>query len=304
MCSRDPRSARFADVRNGAPGDAPSAYRRFFIIGSPRTGTTLVRLVLESHSQIACFDEWRSYMALATNDYDAPEDVRYLGFKIPAWTEQLADDHVIDPITNDPTVQQFYQGDPCIFMLRDVRDVVASMYKHEFDLIRPIIEKIRAKINQNQTFRQRFIDELAFIDSLPDPQLALGALYWKDKTLVIFDYVRAGLPMLGVRYEDLTAAPDQQLRRMVRFLDVPWEDGLLDHPSHPHGELSTDGLAAGLTDPKRSIDTSSIRSWEKSFSPDQLREIMTVAGDLNDRIHVAEQFDPELQRILSAHRVA
>jgi hypothetical protein len=292
------QTAQPVDARNGQLAVAPPTYKRFFILGSARTGTTLLRLVLESHSQIACFDEWRSYISLATQEYEAPEGVRYLGFKIPAWTEQLSDEVVSDPITNDRSVQQFYRGDRGIFMLRDVREVVASMYT--ISLIDQLLDTVQAKLDQQPAFSQKYARELAVVSTSSHPRLALGALYWKDKTLALFDYVRAGLPILGVRYEDLTAAPERQLRRIVRFLDLPWEDGLLDHPSHPHGELDSTGMAIAGTDPGRAIDAASIRSWERCFSDEQVAAIMAVAGDLNERIHTAATLDPEVQRILSA----
>jgi hypothetical protein len=276
--------------------------RRFFIIGSARTGTTLLRLVLESHSQIACFDEWRSYLALATGEYEIPADVYYLGFKIPAWTEELTEAYIADPITDDRTVPQFYRNDPCIFMLRDVREVVASM--HSIALLEQIVSKLQSKIERSATFRARFRRELDVILSSQHPQLALAALYWKDKTLALFDYVGAGLPVLGVRYEDLTAAPGAQLRRIIHFLGLTWEDNLLDHPSHPHGELDSHGMAIAMTDPNRPIDTASIRSWEKAFSCEQVDAIMAVAEDTNTRIHSTPIIDPALRRILEAHTMA
>jgi Sulfotransferase family len=37
---------------------------RFFILGCQRTGTTLMRLVLESHPDVFCYDELKSYAVL------------------------------------------------------------------------------------------------------------------------------------------------------------------------------------------------------------------------------------------------
>jgi hypothetical protein len=187
-------------------------------------------------------------------------------------------------------------------MLRDVREVVASMFT--VGLLEQLNDTVAAKIEQRGDFRERFRAELATIEESPHPDLALGALYWKEKTLAIFEYDRIGLPMLGVRYEDLTSDPQGQLRRIVRFLDVPWEEGLLDHPSHPHGELDSSGLAIAMTDPKRAIDRASVRSWERTFGPEQLAAIMAVAGDTNQRIHTDHVVDSRLRRILDAYASA
>src|SRR5437016_4600645 len=63
--------------------------RRFYILGCQRTGTTLMRLVLECHSKILCFGEVRGYQALANNERTIPYGKEIVGFKIPRWTEQF-----------------------------------------------------------------------------------------------------------------------------------------------------------------------------------------------------------------------
>jgi hypothetical protein len=37
---------------------------RFFILGCQRSGTTLLRLILESHPDIFCYDEIKAYAVL------------------------------------------------------------------------------------------------------------------------------------------------------------------------------------------------------------------------------------------------
>lgn len=48
----------------------PPDCRRFFITGCQRSGTTLLRLILEGHQDIRCFDETRSYGVLAGQQAD------------------------------------------------------------------------------------------------------------------------------------------------------------------------------------------------------------------------------------------
>lgn len=47
---------------------------------------------------------------------------RVVGFKVPKWTEMLG-----EPAPADPQAAGVYQGEPIVFLLRDVRDTVASM---------------------------------------------------------------------------------------------------------------------------------------------------------------------------------
>ena len=62
---------------------------RFLIAGCQRSGTTLMRLLLGSHSDITCIDEILSYEVLAGTRSSPATGLT--GFKIPVWTEQLAE---------------------------------------------------------------------------------------------------------------------------------------------------------------------------------------------------------------------
>ncbi|CAN5895021.1 hypothetical protein BH23ACT10_BH23ACT10_06850 [soil metagenome] len=67
----------------------------------------------------------------------------------------------------------------------------------------------------------------------------------------------------GLRYEDLVSDPRTQLRCLVDFLDIPWEDGLVD----AHGSVTLPGR---LGDPtrreRRIVDTRSINRWPKTLA--------------------------------------
>ncbi|HZT83276.1 MAG TPA: sulfotransferase, partial [Gemmataceae bacterium] len=162
---------------------------RFFIVGCQRSGTTLLRLVLECHPLVACYDEDTAYKALQEGCRCPPPGKRLAGFKIPRWTEQLG-----EPVCRDEglaeTAAGLYQGEPLVFVLRDVRDVVASMHKLRMTerqtwlefCARPILE---AKLRRPE-FRERYAPEIAALRACGDSPFAAGALYWKYKTQSVF----------------------------------------------------------------------------------------------------------------------
>ena len=100
--------------------------RRFFITGCQRSGTTLLRLILGSHSKIYCYDEYFAYARLRDGNAPEAEGCEWVGFKIPRWSEQLSDP-VLGDEGHEVVAKNFYEGEPIFFLIRDVRDVVASM---------------------------------------------------------------------------------------------------------------------------------------------------------------------------------
>lgn len=258
---------------------------RFFIIGSQRGGTTLMRLVLECHPRIRCFDETRSYAALASGNYEVPCDGSLVGFKIPRWTEQLKSEIAKDP---DQTEQayQFYRQDPALFVLRDVRDNVVSMQQLKMgrdNWINLAAKPILAGKLAQPEFLERF-GKYAEKAKKIGSAAALGALYWRYKTQAFFDYAELGWPVLPVHYERLVTSPEPVLRRTIDFLGLEWDPALLKHQSQKHTEIFENGLAMGNTNPERAIDARSVGQWKRELSAADLAAIQDIAGDLNDRV--------------------
>src|SRR4051794_21556152 len=102
--------------------------RRFFVAGCQRSGTTLLRLLLECHPRGYCFGEAVGYRVLAGLPFEVPAGRSWVGFKIPRWTECLGDDVAWDEGLAE-RVEDLYRGEPIVFLTRDVRDTVASMRK-------------------------------------------------------------------------------------------------------------------------------------------------------------------------------
>lgn len=271
-----------ANLRPEAHGRGETTRSRFFIAGSQRSGTTLARLVLESHPEVFCHDELEGYTVLAEGTCRA--EARRVGFKVPKWTEMLG-----EPAPADPQAAGVYQGEPIVFLLRDVRDTVASMSRLRSTVDqswlrawgRPILE---GAIADRPGFAERFDREIGLLRDLGESDLAVGALYWKFKTIAYFDHVERGRPVCPLPYERLTADPEPELRRVVDFLGLAWHPAVLDHPHQAHREVFENGLTVGHTDPGRSIDARSVGLWRGLFSASDERTILKMAGDLNERV--------------------
>lgn len=86
---------------------------------------------------------------------------------------------------------------------------------------------------------------------------------------------RRGLPGHTVRYENLTADPAGETRRLCAFLGVPWEPGMLDYGRHRHGDL-----VRGLGDWSDKIRTGMIQQPRPIPAVELPRELRELAVDL------------------------
>jgi hypothetical protein len=283
--SRQPDWFGPGTLRSDVPAEKKRG--RFFITGCQRSGTTLLRLVLECHPEIFCFDESRAYGALVAGYCDMPAGKRLAGFKIPRWTEALLQDPLVDVFLG-VHVRGVYQGDPILFLYRDVRDTVASMLKLKITPELNWLERYgRMYVEQQmrpENLGRRYAREHALVRQLGNAAHAAAALIWKYKTQSYFDYRQRGWPVCLVSYDRLVSSPEAQLRRILAFLQLPWDPSLLDHHRLSHPEILEDGKTIGSTDPHRPISVDSVGQWQQLFQPQEVEEILTLAGDLNQKM--------------------
>ncbi len=260
---------------------------RFFILGCQRTGTTLMRLILEAHPDVFCYDELKSYAVLQKSLLKDLPRARLIGFKIPRWTEQLTCQVLFDEGPEGPC-DNFYGGEKILFLLRDVRDTISSMFKLKAGQsnwcetwVSPIIE---AKLVREKTFRARYSAEWDVIESCSRRLVGLSALYWKYKTHAFFLYRAKGFPVLPVSYEQLVTNPRPTLQSISAHLGIPFHQNLLRHNEFQHTELFGNGLTLGNTDPGKPIQKTSVGQWARYLSDEDIELIARISGDLPARV--------------------
>ena len=256
--------------------------RRAFVAGCQRSGTTLLRFLLGAHPGVRSVDEAAAYPEL-TGAAPAPAGDQLAVYKIPRFAEQLLAADVRDELYG--SAPQFYRREPVVFVVRDPRDVVASMCSLKAGRDRSWIDAYgRAMLEHRLAARPEFVARHgARCDALRRrdwPPHLTAALYWQVRNEALPAYLAAGLPVLPLGYERLVAEPRPALQAICRRFGLTWDERMLRHQEVEHDQLDANGLAIGNSDPKRAIDRDSVGRHRKLLAPDAAAEVTAATDDL------------------------
>lgn len=266
--------------------------RRFFISGCQRSGTTLMRLVLESHPMVHCFDEELGYRflideACGSKTYHYTKSgISLVGFKIPRFAEQLLRKEFDD--VDYGQCPSFYHSQPIVHLVRNPLDTVASMMTLKVPGGKTWVDlygrAILSHMFKDSSTLDRFGDQYQIVVDTGLSGHKVGALYWCIKNQGLLDLLEADCPVQAVPYETFVSHPESVLRKICEFLSIPWRKELLFHSRYTHGELDEKGLAIGGTNPRRSIDVTSVGRYTKILSPEQVTDVLEIADSMSQRI--------------------
>ncbi|MBS0384967.1 MAG: sulfotransferase [Proteobacteria bacterium] len=182
-----------------------------FLVGFPRSGTTLLDQILSSHSRLYCMEE-REVFAESVADLAAadapPADLDIEKRRSTYWarvTEPLGGRLLVDKLPLNivflPLIARVFPDAKIILALRDPRDAVLSCFQQRFGM--------------NAAMAQ-------FLD-LPN-----AASYY-DLMMSLMEACRARLTLAvhQVRYEDVVADLEREARALASFLELPFEPGML-----------------------------------------------------------------------------
>lgn len=192
----------------------PPRQKVSFLVGFPRSGTTLLDTFLLGHSDVDVLEEKQLVGAAAqvTGSIENLPDVtiQLLQRARQTYFERLSehidpdfDGLVIDKFPLDigaaPLIHAMFPGAPIIFAQRHPCDVVLSAFLQPFGVV-------------------NFSDIEAAAD-------------YYDAMMSTWEASRQALPLNvhTVVYEDLVRDPESTLRAAVSFLGLEWDDRILDH---------------------------------------------------------------------------
>jgi len=266
-------------------------YEIVFIVGCQRTGTTLLGNILGAHPRAFLIDETNGlYPWIEALFADQDDDKVKLLFKQCCQSARKnytrpdercnSDGKLSDGVTHlvlkapnltysADKIATYFSKPICIFMYRDIRDVVVSMGK--LDWI-PMVNNQLKRIKDNMNVANRFKLAVAALEN-PKTRLHQARAYIaKIKTDLRDTFDQANIRKLEVGYEGLVQSPDECLDRILRHIKLPADTGRSDHTD------VMSGWTPGLTYRKSKVNTLSIGQWQKYLSTAQEDDIWKIAG--------------------------
>lgn len=260
-----------------------------FIVGVPRSGTTLLRVMLDSHPRICCGPEFKLLSGIAEmyltmtdprfgsimQSYgNTTEDLqlRFRGFinglmanfcraeGKSRWAEKTPQNsYYLAPLG------EIFPDARFIHLLRDGRDVACSLLTMDW------IDVSGHKPHYLET-------------------MAAAAEFWRDAVRNVRNQAsQPGLVgrVLEVRYEALVTEPAATMRHLLAFLGEEWDDAVLSH--HTKDRSSEAGMTdAGQEQVLQPLNQNALSRWQVDMQPADRAAFQVQAGDLLHELGYAD----------------
>lgn len=262
------------EAANVAAWDIPAAFDTpapVFLVGFPRSGTTLLDQILSSHSGIVCMEEREHFAnalagvisdkarlakfeSLSAGEIEAVRAEYWARVKegMGALPNALLVDKLPLNIVVLPLIKRVFPDAKIIFALRDPRDVILSCYQQRFGM--------------NAAMAQ-------FLE------LNSAAAYY-DAMMRLMERCRARLDLNlhQVRYEDVVADLETAARALTAFLGVDYEPAMLSFSDTARKKVIYTPSARQVTQP---LYARSVGRWRRYA--DNLAPILPVLAPWAER---------------------
>jgi hypothetical protein len=285
-----------------APGLSPMPV----IVGSPRSGTTLLRFMLDSHTELAIPPE-TGFLSLGPKFRGRGDKLRetffhaltnfpmgaavWPDFEIPEESFRAALTE-IEHFTVAEGYRTFYRLYAARFGKSRWGDKT-PLYCMELNAIRKVLPEARF-IHIIRDGRDAALS-LRRMWFSPGWEIEKQAVYWRNCVLSA-RRAGAGRPdYIEVRYEDLILKTRETLSRVCTFIDLDYDDAMLRYYTRTperlrehKGRFLPDGTVLSsqeqrLGQQKRTIeppDPACVFAWRSAMSADEQKRFRLVAGDL------------------------
>ena len=246
-----------------------------FIVGVPHSGTTLLRLMLDSHPDLSIPAETGflpdARRILAAGMADAREAFFRIVTLSPAWSGFRLDAdafraslEAIEPFDLADGVRSFYRLCAARSGKPRFGDRTPSYGSH-LDAIQSVLPEARfIHVIRDGRDAALSVTGLWFA---PEGEIESLAADWRGRILRTRQLSKGCAHYLEVRYERLITDPPAELRRVCEFIELPYDASM----ERFHERQDPDG---------RPHDPSLVERWRRDMGADMRGRFEAVAGDL------------------------
>ncbi len=206
-----------------------------FIVGVPRSGTTLLRLMLDAHPALAIPPEFSFPPRLVEKIEMASNSKDYLVEKLTT-RARWSDFHI--------NAKSFSQkvDDLNPFNISDALRTFYKLYAERFG--KPRWGDKTTKNTARMSFIQTLLPEAHFIHIIRDGRDAASSIsrlyfgpnsmreaatWWVSKILEARAQANNLMHYMEIRFEDLVLHTESTLKEICRFIDLSWDPAMLDY---------------------------------------------------------------------------
>ncbi|MEQ8850649.1 MAG: tetratricopeptide repeat protein [Phycisphaerales bacterium] len=235
-----------------------------FFVGFPRSGTTLTEQILASHPRLVATDEAPLIAGLLNR---VPE---LLGHRppFPGGVAELQREHVLE-------LRRQYWEEARRHVSVDNFDGVRLIDKLPLNIVNlPVIRRIFPEAKVITAIRDPRDACLSCFMQEFKPNVAMIHFYSLETTARLYAGVmdlwlqyreKLGLPWIETRYEDLVEDLESAARRMLEFIDEPWDDAVLEYAERSRDRMVSTPSYAAVSQPVYRTARQRWRNYEKHF---------------------------------------
>lgn len=265
-----------------------------FVVGAPRSGTTLLAAMLAAHSRLSCGPETHFFPYLSRTDPDllcAPELWPTAAIKF-----LLSSDYGGKPVPECYGIsKQQLEGYLC--SRQPAIPAILSALTESYMVLsgkERWVEKTPNHMLHLHEIRKYF-PESPIIRILRDPRasalsisrapwewaprdFAGALLFWRAYDDQSVDFFLTDEYCLTLRYEDLVITPETELRKLCSFLGEDFEDAMLDTRESASRIVTAQDIAwhSRVGD---AVDSTKANAWRLEITPEQNRLAEALVGD-------------------------
>ncbi len=262
-----------ADLGISTGDDGEPEY--IFIGGAGRSGTTLLRAMLDAHPRIRCGPELKvipdlCQMRLGWTKTLGPE-LQAAGAK-PDVLDQMLKATVSTLLDGaGPSAPRIAEKTPHNLLFMDLlgRVFPRAMFIHVVRDGRAVAASL---------VRQKWNNPITGEPLWYCANLTNAAKYWKDTVQAVQAQANAvNGRYIEVRYERLVADPEGEMRRLLAMLGEPWDASVLSHHAADVVLPDTETSSEAVSEP---LHQKGLNRWRRELGPEEQLEVTEVASEV------------------------